>query len=142
MEQLKNSNKIKKFSILNNNSIFVARFKIQLIDFKQFVKMTKADIVNEISEKTGIEKMAVQATVEAFMKTIRNSMVEGKNVYLRGFGTFVVKKRAEKIGRNISKNTTVVIPEHYIPAFKAAKTFSDRVKRNVKTAEPLQKNVD
>ncbi|MDI1354050.1 MAG: integration host factor subunit beta [bacterium] len=104
--------------------------------------MTKADIVNEISEKTGIEKMAVQATVEAFMKTIRNSMVEGKNVYLRGFGTFVVKKRAEKIGRNISKNTTVVIPAHYIPAFKAAKTFSDRVKRNVKTAEPLPKNID
>ncbi|HOZ87153.1 MAG: HU family DNA-binding protein [Bacteroidota bacterium] len=104
--------------------------------------MTKADIVNEISEKTGIEKMAVQATVEAFMKTIRNSMVEGKNVYLRGFGTFVVKKRAEKIGRNISKNTTVVIPAHYIPAFKAAKTFSDRVKRNVKTAEPLSKNID
>ncbi|MCC6371617.1 integration host factor subunit beta [Sphingobacteriaceae bacterium] len=104
--------------------------------------MTKADIVNEISEKTGIEKMAVQATVEAFMKTIRNSMVEGKNVYLRGFGTFVVKKRAEKIGRNISKNTTVVIPAHYIPAFKAAKTFSDRVKRNVKTAEPLPKNLD
>jgi DNA-binding protein HU-beta len=103
--------------------------------------MTKADIVNEISEKTGIEKMAVQATVEAFMKTIRNSMIDGKNVYLRGFGTFVVKKRAEKIGRNISKNTTVVIPAHYIPAFKAAKTFSDRVKRNVKTAEPV-KNID
>jgi DNA-binding protein HU-beta len=104
--------------------------------------MTKADIVNEIAEKTGIEKMAVQATVEAFMKTIRNSMVEGKNVYLRGFGTFVVKKRAEKIGRNISKNTTVVIPAHYIPAFKAAKTFADRVKRNVKTAEPMPKNID
>ena len=103
--------------------------------------MTKADIVNEISEKTGREKMAVQATVEAFMKTIRNSMVEGKNVYLRGFGTFVVKRRAEKIGRNISKNTTVVIPAHYIPAFKAAKTFSDRVKRNVKTAEPV-KDID
>lgn len=100
--------------------------------------MTKADIVNEISEKTGIEKMVVQATVEAFMKTIRNSMVEGKNVYLRGFGTFVVKRRAEKVGRNISKNTTVVIPAHYIPAFKAAKTFSDRVKKNVKSAEPLQ----
>jgi DNA-binding protein HU-beta len=104
--------------------------------------MTKADIVNEISEKTGIEKMAVQATVEAFMKTIRNSMVEGKNVYLRGFGTFVVKKRAEKVGRNISKNTTVVIPAHYIPALKAAKTFSDRVKRNVKSAEPMSKNID
>src|ERR1043166_7467540 len=97
--------------------------------------MTKADIVNEISEKTGIEKIEVQATVEAFMKVIRNSMVEGKNVYLRGFGTFLVKKRAEKVGRNISKNTTVVIPAHYIPTFKAAKTFADRVKRNVKAVE-------
>lgn len=100
--------------------------------------MTKADIVNEISEKTGIEKMVVQATVESFMKTIRNSMVEGHNVYLRGFGTFLVKKRAEKIGRNISKNTTVVIPEHYIPTFKASKNFSDKVKRNVKIAEPVK----
>ncbi|MBX3164804.1 MAG: integration host factor subunit beta [Bacteroidetes bacterium] len=102
--------------------------------------MTKADIVNEISEKTEVEKSVVQATVEAFMKTIRNSMTDGKNVYLRGFGTFVVKKRAEKIGRNISKNTTVVIPAHYIPAFKPAKTFAEKVKRNVKVAEPLQKN--
>ena len=102
--------------------------------------MTKADIVNEISEKTGIEMVVVQTTVEAFMKTIRSSMTEGKNVYLRGFGTFVVKKRAEKVGRNISKNTTVVIPAHYIPAFKPAKTFSERVKRNVKVAEPLDNN--
>ncbi len=104
--------------------------------------MTKADIVNEISEKTGIEKIAVQASVEAFMKSIRNAMIEGKNVYLRGFGTFVVKKRAEKIGRNISKNTTVVIPAHFIPAFKPAKTFSERVKKNVKVAEPAPKNND
>ncbi len=99
--------------------------------------MTKADIVNEISEKTGIEKIVVQTTVEAFMKSIRTSMTDGKNVYLRGFGTFVVKKRAEKVGRNISKNTTVVIPAHFIPAFKPAKTFSERVKKNVKVAEPL-----
>ena len=99
--------------------------------------MTKADIVNEISEKTGIEKIVVQTTVEAFMKSIRTSMTEGKNVYLRGFGTFLVKKRAEKLGRNISKNTTVVIPAHFIPAFKPAKTFAERVKRNVKVAEPL-----
>jgi DNA-binding protein HU-beta len=99
--------------------------------------MTKADIVNEISEKTGIEKIVVQTTIEAFMKSIRTSMTDGKNVYLRGFGTFVVKKRAEKIGRNISKNTTVVIPAHFIPTFKPAKVFSDRVKRNVKVAEPL-----
>jgi len=99
--------------------------------------MTKADIVNEIADKTGVEKIVVQTTVEAFMKSIRASMTDGKNVYLRGFGTFVVKKRAEKIGRNISKNTIVVIPAHFIPAFKPAKTFSERVKKNVKVAEPL-----
>ncbi len=94
--------------------------------------MTKADVITEISEKTGIEKIVVQAAVEAFMKSVKNSMSEGKNVYLRGFGSFIVKKRAEKIGRNISKNTTVKIPAHCIPAFKPAKTFADRVKRNVK----------
>jgi len=99
--------------------------------------MTKADIINEISEKTGIEKLVVQTTVEAFMKSVRNNMADGKNIYLRGFGTFLVKKRAEKIGRNISKNTSVVIPAHFIPSFKPSKNFSDRVKKNVKTA-PLE----
>jgi DNA-binding protein HU-beta len=98
--------------------------------------MTKADIVNEISEKTGVEKLLVQTIVESTMKVIKTNMVEGKNVYLRGFGTFVVKKRAEKLGRNISKNTTVVIPAHFVPAFKPAKTFAERVKKNVKVAEP------
>lgn len=93
--------------------------------------MTKADIVNEISEKTGIEKIAAQATVEEFMKVVRQSLEKGNNVYLRGFGSFIVKKRAQKTGRNISKNTTIIIPAHYIPAFKPAKTFMDRVKRNV-----------
>ena len=93
--------------------------------------MTKADIVNEIAEKTGIEKVAVQASVESFMKVIKAHMAEGKNIYLRGFGSFVVKKRAEKTGRNISKNTTIIIPAHYIPSFKPAKTFSDRVKSKV-----------
>jgi DNA-binding protein HU-beta len=94
--------------------------------------MTKADIVAEISQKTGIEKVSVQVTVEAFMQSIKNSMTEGKNVYLRGFGSFIVKKRAEKTGRNISKNTTVIIPAHHIPAFKPAKTFLEKVKKNVK----------
>ena len=93
--------------------------------------MTKADIVNEIAEKTGIEKVAVQASVESFMKVIKTHMAEGKNIYLRGFGSFVVKKRAEKTGRNISKNTTIIIPAHFIPSFKPAKTFSDRVKTKV-----------
>eukprot|EP01023_Acetabularia_acetabulum_P017970 TRINITY_DN19053_c0_g1_i1.p1 TRINITY_DN19053_c0_g1~~TRINITY_DN19053_c0_g1_i1.p1 ORF type:complete len:144 (+),score=9.95 TRINITY_DN19053_c0_g1_i1:63-494(+) len=94
--------------------------------------MTKADIVTKISNKTGIEKIAVQTTVEEFMKSVRKSLEEGENVYLRGFGSFVVKKRAQKTGRNISKNTTIIIPEHFIPSFKPAKSFVDKVKKNVK----------
>jgi DNA-binding protein HU-beta len=94
--------------------------------------MTKSDIVSEIAEKTGIEKVAVQATIEAFMKSIKSSLCKGDNVYLRGFGSFVAKKRAEKTGRNISKNTTIIIPAHYIPAFKPAKIFAEKVKKSVK----------
>ena len=93
--------------------------------------MTKADIVTQISDKTGIEKIMVKATVEALMNEVKSSITNGKNVYLRGFGTFAVKKRAEKTGRNISKNTTIIIPAHNIPAFKPAKSFVERVKNNV-----------
>ena len=85
--------------------------------------MTKADIVNEISKNTGIEKALVLATVEQFMDSVKSD-----NVYLRGFGSFIVKKRAQKTARNISKNTTIIIPEHNIPAFKPAKTFMGEVK--------------
>jgi DNA-binding protein HU-beta len=95
--------------------------------------MTKAEIVADIANKTGIEKVAVQATVEAFMETLKNSIIHGQNVYLRGFGSFIIKKRAEKTGRNISKNTTIIIPAHNIPAFKPAKTFVNKVKSSVKT---------
>jgi DNA-binding protein HU-beta len=94
--------------------------------------MTKAEIVAEIASKTGIEKVAVQATVEAMMESIKGSLSKGENVYLRGFGSFIIKKRAQKTGRNISKNTTIVIPAHYIPSFKPAKVFSAVVKKNVK----------
>ncbi|MDD4192655.1 MAG: integration host factor subunit beta [Mangrovibacterium sp.] len=94
--------------------------------------MTKADIVNEISKNTGIEKITVQKAVEAFMETVKDSLTEGKNVYLRGFGSFIVKKRAEKTARNISRNTTIIIPEHFIPSFKPAKTFVSQVKEQVK----------
>jgi DNA-binding protein HU-beta len=94
--------------------------------------MTKADIVNEISKNTGIEKTEVQKTVEAFMESLKNSLSEGDNVYLRGFGSFIVKKRAKKTARNISKNETIIIPEHFIPAFKPAKTFVIKVKSSVK----------
>ncbi len=94
--------------------------------------MTKADIVNEISKNTGIEKVAVQKTVEVFMESVKASLSKGQNVYLRGFGSFVVKQRAQKTARNISKNTTIIIPAHNIPAFKPAKTFVNKVKTNVK----------
>lgn len=91
--------------------------------------MTKADIVKEISSKTGIEKNIVLATVESFMETVKESLVNEENVYLRGFGSFILKKRATKTARNISKNTTIIIPEHNIPAFKPAKTFSLSIKK-------------
>ena len=94
--------------------------------------MTKADIVNEVAKTTGIEKVAVQKMVECFMDSIKIALASDRNVYLRGFGSFIVKKRAKKTARNISKNTTIVIPEHYIPAFKPAKIFMNKVKNNVK----------
>ena len=90
--------------------------------------MTKADIVNEIAKSTGVEKVMVQTIVEAFMDNVRNSLIENNPVYLRGFGSFIIKKRATKVARNISKNTTITIPEHNIPAFKPAKSFSCEVK--------------
>jgi DNA-binding protein HU-beta len=89
--------------------------------------MTKADIVNQIAKSTGVEKIQVQAIVEAFMDSVKAAMVNGENVYLRGFGSFIIKKRAMKVARNISKNTTITIPEHNIPAFKPSKTFSNEI---------------
>ena len=91
--------------------------------------MTKADIVNEITKSTGIDKQSVAATLEAFMETVKESLSNEENVYIRGFGSFIVKKRAQKTARNISKNTTIIIPEHNIPAFKPAKTFTLSVKK-------------
>lgn len=90
--------------------------------------MTKADIVNEIAKNTGLDKADVLKTVEAFMETVKDSLAKSENVYLRGFGSFVVKQRAEKTARNISKNTTIIIPAHNIPSFKPAKTFLGSVK--------------
>ena len=94
--------------------------------------MTKADLISEITEKTGVEKIAVQATVESLMTSIIDAMESGENVYLRGFGSFLIKKRAEKTGRDISKNTTIIIPEHFVPTFKPAKTFVEGVKNKIK----------
>ncbi|MBL4862876.1 MAG: integration host factor subunit beta [Crocinitomicaceae bacterium] len=94
--------------------------------------MTKADIVTDIAEETGLERVEALKAVEAFMNSIKSSLASGQNVYLRGFGSFVVKERAEKTGRNISKNTAIIIPAHNIPSFKPAKTFVEDVKTKVK----------
>ena len=90
--------------------------------------MTKADIVSEIAKSTGIEKVQVQTVVEAFMESVKGSLIQGNDVFLRGFGRFIVKKRAQKVARNILKGTTITIPEHNIPAFKPAKSFVAKVK--------------
>lgn len=91
--------------------------------------MTKAEIVKGIAEKTGADRETVLNTIEAFMEIVKESLSKDENVYLRGFGSFVVKKRAQKTARNISKNTTIIIPEHNIPAFKPAKTFTISIKK-------------
>jgi DNA-binding protein HU-beta len=94
--------------------------------------VTKAEVISEISEKTGIDKADVQVTVEAFFSVVKDSMANGENIYVRGFGSFVNKKRARKIARNISKNTAIVIEEHYIPSFKPSKTFIEKIKNSEK----------
>ena len=90
--------------------------------------MTKADIVNEIAKTKGLPKEMVLQTIEAFMDVVKDSLANGENVYLRGFGSFILKTRSEKTARNISKNTTIIIPEHCIPAFKPADTFKEQVR--------------
>jgi DNA-binding protein HU-beta len=106
--------------------------------------VTKAEVIAQISEKTGIEKADVQKSVEAFFQVVKTSMSKGENIYIRGFGSFINKKRAKKVARNISKNTAIIIDEHYVPAFKPAKVFvskiknSDKVKLNGKSSEPAK----
>ena len=90
--------------------------------------MTKADIVNEVAKNTGVEKIKVQSVVEGFMECVRGSLAKGENVYLRGFGSFIIKHRAQKAARNITAKTTMTIPAHDIPAFKPSKTFVAEVK--------------
>lgn len=89
--------------------------------------MTKSEIVKEISRQTGIDKVSVLSVVEGFMTAVKDSLAHGENVYLRGFGTFQIKRKAEKLARNISKNTTVIVPAHNVPAFKPADSFKEQV---------------
>lgn len=97
--------------------------------------MRKVDIVSQIADKTGVPKTDVLLTLESFFKEVKNSVKNGENVYVRGFGSFIAKKRAQKIGRIISRNESIVIPEHYIPAFKPAQIFVDQVKKNYKPGD-------
>jgi DNA-binding protein HU-beta len=90
--------------------------------------MRKADIISEISEKTGVPKVDVLVTLEAFFKEVKDSLTAGENIYIRGFGSFITKTRAAKIGRNIKKNVAIEIPEHQIPAFKPSKMFMELLK--------------
>lgn len=95
--------------------------------------MIKTDVVSQISKKTGLEKRDVKEVVEVFFDIVKDSLIQGENVYFRGFGSFTLKKRAQKIGRNITKNTSIVVPEHFIPYFKPSKTFASKVKDTVKS---------
>lgn len=92
--------------------------------------MTKAEVIAAIAEKTGIEKSDVSTSIEAFLSVVKNSMSEGNNIYIRGFGSFVNKKRAQKVARNISKNTAIVIDAHHVPSFKPSKEFVAQIKES------------
>ena len=97
--------------------------------------MTKAEVISQIADKTGIDKSDVATTVEALFSVIKSSMSEGENIYVRGFGSFINKKRAKKIARNISKNTAIIIDEHFVPSFKPSKVFVEKIKNSIKVAE-------
>ena len=117
---------LKELGILNKIIKFVKTRT--LITQSNYQKMRKADLINQISEKTGIPKVDVLVTLETMFKEVKESLAKGENIYIRGFGSFITKKRAAKIGRNIKKNVAVNIPEHYIPAFKPAKEFVQDIK--------------
>ena len=104
--------------------------------------MTKSDIINQIAEKTGIDKSDVTASVEAFFSIVKTNMSSGHNVYIRGFGSFINKKRKKKIARNISRNTAIIIDEHFIPSFKPAKIFINKIKNSEKVKQMAEKMVE
>ena len=100
--------------------------------------MTKSDVINEIADQTGIDKADVSASVEAFFSVIKNSMADGNNIYVRGFGSFVNKKRARKVARNISKNTAIIIDEHFIPSFKPSKVFVEKIRGSERVRDLME----
>ena len=117
--------------------LFCCIFLIEII--LKLYNMRKADLINQISDKTGIPKVDVLVTLETMFKAVKNSLASGENIYIRGFGSFITKKRAAKIGRNIKKNIAVEIPEHFIPAFKPAKEFMLEIKSSKNVKESSEK---
>ncbi len=101
--------------------------------------MTKADAIAQISEKTGVEKADVQQTLETFFTVVKDSLADGENLYVRGFGSFINKKRARKVARNISKKEAMIIEEHYVPSFKPAKIFVEQIKSSENIKEAAEK---
>ncbi len=133
----KTKKKPKDFQMRQKTCIFAFHLsgEVKINNKIKHITMTKADIINQISATTGLAKKDVATTVEAFMDVIKGSLLEKENVYLRGFGSFIVKHRAEKTARNISKNTTIVIAAHDFPSFKPAKSFVARMKGEEVTEE-------
>lgn len=115
------------FRVIIKKSFYLCNLKL-IINILNKIDMTKAEIVAQIAEKTGLEKASTQVVVEAFMDIVKKSVAAGEPVYLRGFGSFIRKTRAEKVGRNIKVNQSIIIPAHNIPAFKPSKTFANEVK--------------
>lgn len=109
----------------------------QNINLKLAKTVTKADVISQISDKTGVDKLKVQETLEAFFVVVKDSLADGENLYVRGFGSFINKKRARKVARNISKGTSLIIDEHFVPSFKPAKVFMDQVKESEKLKAEL-----
>jgi len=125
------------YVIINN---FILRLNILRLTLRPFkILMTKADVINQISEKTGIDKADVSASVEAFFNIVKTNMANGHNIYVRGFGSFINKKRKKKIARNISRNTAIVIDEHFVPSFKPAKIFVNKIKNSEKVKQHAEK---
>jgi DNA-binding protein HU-beta len=120
---------------IKNNKLFLP---IYFLNLTKVFFMRKADIVNSIAEKTGVPKVDILVALESFFKEVKSSLIEGEPVFVRGFGSFILKKRAAKIGRNIKKNVAVEIPEHFVPAFKPAKEFVTAVKGNTKNLKIVE----
>ena len=117
---------------LNNKNVEIKKKNyicILLYNYNLIRQVKKADLIAIIAEKTGVPKIDVLVSIESFFSNVKETLAEGENIYIRGFGSFITKKRAAKVGRNIKKNTLVYIPEHFIPAFKPAKEFMDEVKK-------------